>query len=269
MRGEQKTKRDALRSKKQMEELATNKMLLVFGAATVYLFLITIIRNNGWITGTERSTAATVFYGAVSLITLQHVPLGLVLYYKMRKNGKQPQYRIVNWLNISVSALVVLFCTVMQYLFGGMGVKASYVAVVAAAALAIIYWVFRRECFVSMLVLGLSAVAYYLLYKLPYALSLWMSAWKLLAALYAVALLAGFAAVFLLRRKKGVVRVGRQNARLLDAKFNYLPVFAALAFVTLVFAACILLGTHYFYYAVFATAVVLVGYGVYFILLLI
>ena len=123
--------------------------------------------------------------------------------------------------------------------------------------------------FVSMLVLGLSAVAYYLLYKLPYALSLWMSAWKLLAVLYAAALLAGFAAVFLLRRKKGVVRVGRQNARLLDAKFNYLPVFAALAFVTLVFAACILLGTHYFYYAVFATAVVLVGYGVYFILLLI
>ena len=83
MRGEQKTKRDALRSKKQMEELATNKMLLVFGAATVYLFLITIIRNNGWITGTERSTAATVFYGAVSLISLLLVPIGLVLYLSL------------------------------------------------------------------------------------------------------------------------------------------------------------------------------------------
>ena len=269
MRGERKTRQEALRTKKQMEELATNKMLLVFGAATVYLFLITIVRNNGWLTGSERTAATTVFYGSLMLISLALVPIGLILYYNMRKNGKNPQYRLVNWLNVAVTALLILFCTVLQYLFGSMGVKATYVAVVAAAALAIIYWVFRRECFVSMLVLGLSAVVYYLLYKLPYALSLWMNAWKLLALLYAVALLAGFAVVFMLRRKKGVIRLGKRDARLLDVKFNYLPVFIALVFVTLVFTACILLGTHYFYYAVFATAVVLVGYGVYFILLLI
>lgn len=259
------------RTKKQLEELSTNKMLLVFGVSALYLFLMSLIRNGVQMVGQSRSTTATVLYAVLLLTSLALIPIGLIVYYRMRRAGKQPQYRLINGINVSVLALVVFCCAAAQYLFGlgDMGMKVTYLSVVAAAALSIIYWIFRRECWLSMLILGISALVDYLLYRLPYALSIWMDAWKLLGALYALALVIGVALLLLLKKNKGALRFGQRKVHLLPASFNYWPVLAAIFFAAAVFALCVLLGSYCFYYAVFAMAIVLVGYGVYSILLMI
>lgn len=262
---------NTLKTKKQLEELSTNKMLLVFGVSALYLFLISLIKNSVQMVGQSRSAAATVIYLVLILASLALIPIGLISYYRMRRAGRQPQYQLVNGLNVSMLALVVFCCSAAQYLFGlgDMGMKITYLSVVAAAALSIIYWIFRRECWLAMLVLGISALIDYLLYRLPYALSIWMDAWKFLGALYALALVIGTVMLLLLKKNKGVFRLGKRRVQLLHPSFNYWPVLAAIFFAAIVFALCVLLGTSCFYYAVFAMAIVLVGYGVYSILLMI
>ena len=50
----------APRTKKQTEDLTTNKMLLVFGASTVYLFLMTLFKNGAVMIGQSRPAAASI-----------------------------------------------------------------------------------------------------------------------------------------------------------------------------------------------------------------
>ena len=261
----------APRTKKQTEDLTTNKMLLVFGASTVYLFLMILFKNGAVMIGQSRPAAASICYALLGLVLLALVSIGLIDYYRKRRAGRCPQYRLVNGLNIALASLTVFCCSAAQYLLGigDMGMKVTYLVVIAAAALSVIYWIFRRECFLSMLVLGVSAIVYYLLYRLPYAFSIWMNAWKFLGVVYALALAAGAVVLFVLKRSRGMLRIGKRTVRFLDAGFNYWPVFAAFAFAALAFAAGILFGTSCFYYAVFASAIALVAYGVYSILLLI
>ncbi len=269
MRGDRKNVQTTLKAKKQREDLITNKMLLVFGSASVYLFLITLIRNSGMIGGRERTLATTIVYVALMAITLILTAVGAVLHLKMRRRGGKPEEKLINWMNVTLTSLMLFFCTAVQYFFSGLGARASYVIVIASAALAIIYWLVRRECFVSMLILGLSTVVFYLLYTLPNALLLWMGGWKVLEILYAAALVLSALFMWILARKKGVISFGSLKIRFLNDQFSYLPVFIALAAAAVLFAACMIMGTQFFYYAVFAAVVLLVGYGVYYILQLI
>lgn len=269
MRGDRKNVQTTLKAKKQREDLITNKMLLVFGAATVYLFLITLIKNSGVIGGGGRALSTTIVYVALMALTLGLTVVGAALHLRMRRRGGKPEEKLINWMNVTLTSLMLFFCTAVQYLFSSLGARASYVIVIASAALAIIYWLVRRECFVSMLILGLSTVVFYLLYTLPYALLFWMGGWKVLEILYAVALVLAAAFLWVLYRKKGTISFGSLKIRFLSEQFNYLPVFIALAAVALLFAACVVMGSQLFYYAVFATVVLLVGYGVYYILQLI
>jgi len=269
MQGDRKTVQASLKAKKQREDLITNKMLLVFGAATVYIFLITLIKNSGVIGGRERTLATTIAYIATMVLSAVMTVVGAVLHLKMRRKGGKPEDKLINWMNVSLTALMLFFSTSVQYFFSGLGARVSMMIVIAAAALAILYWLVRRECFVSMLVLGLSAVVFYLLYTLPNALLLWMGGWKVLEIIYAAVLVLSAAFLWLLWRKKGEISLGSLKIRFLNDRFNYLPVFIALAAVALLFVGCMILGSQYFYYAVFAAVVLLVGYGVYYILQLI
>ncbi len=269
MQGDRKTVQASLKAKKQREDLITNKMLLVFGAATVYIFLITLIKNSGVIGGRDRTLATTIAYIATMALSAVMTVVGGIMHLRMRRKGGKPEDKLINWMNVSLISLMLFFSTSVQYFFSGLGARVSMMIVIAAAALAILYWLVRRECFVSMLVLGLSAVVFYLLYTLPNALLLWMGGWKALEIIYAAVLVLSAAFLWLLWRKKGEISLGSLKIRFLNDRFNYLPVFIALAAAALLFVGCMILGSQYFYYAVFAAVVLLVGYGVYYILQLI
>ncbi|MBR5519960.1 MAG: hypothetical protein IKU55_04505, partial [Clostridia bacterium] len=244
MRNDKQSAQTAIKTKKQMEELITNKMLLVFGASAVYLFLISLIRNSGVVGGRERSVVTSVVFLAIMAITLILTCVGSLLHHKMRRNGGKPEEKLFNWLHLSLTSLTIFFCTASQYFFSALGAKAAYIIIIAAAGLAILYWLVRRECFVSMLVIGLSTVVFYLLYTLPNALTLWMNAWTYIEIAYAVAWVVSALLLWLLSRKNGVLSFGKCKVRILSERFQYLPVWIALAAVAVLFAACAVLGIH-------------------------
>ena len=263
-----KARSEAIRTKKQNEELLTNKMLLTFGVTAVYLFIITILRNNGVIFGIQRSTVETVIYAAIMAALLALIPAGCLLYWRQRYSGQQPQQKLVNWLNVALTSATVLPCTVLQYLCGVTGVKATYVIVIAAAALAIAYWIAKKVCFASLVVLGGSAVTFYLLYRLPLALSRFMDAWKVLAVLYMLAWALTALLFWFTRRGNGTLKLGRRSFHLFRPKTSYWPIFASLIATALMFAACMVMGVAYFYYALMACGVLMIACIVYFILLI-
>ena len=263
-----KARSEAIRTKKQNVELLTNKMLLTFGVTAVYLFAVTILRNQGIIFGIQRSTVEIVIYAAVMAALLALIPVGCLLYWRQRCGGQQPQQKLLNWLNAALASATVLPCTALQYLFGVTGVKATYVIVIAAAALAITYWVARKECFASLCVLGGSAVTFYLLYRLPLALSRFMDTWKVLAVLYMLVWALTALMFWFTRRGKGTLKLGRRSFHLFHSGTRYWPVFAALIATALMFAVCMLLGVAYFYYALMVCGVLMAACIVYFILLI-
>ncbi len=254
-------------TKKQLEDLASNKMLLTFLAGLALLLLMTVAKNAGWFRDNLPSAAERFTLGAILGFSLAMIPVALVLYYLARKAGKHPEHRLVNGVNVALCAGVMAVSAVLLRAFNTFGVRMTYIWVVATAMLAVVYFLFRRECFLSVTVIGLSTIVFYLLFKMPNLLLNFPNPWKWIALGYGLLLVLAGTFLVLLFRGKGVLHFGNRKKRFLSERTQYLPIFIALAAVAMIFLAGLLLGNGIYYYGVFASLALLLGYGVYFILL--
>ena len=252
------------------EELSTNKMLLVFAITAVFLFFLTIAGNRGWFSGAldSASTVELVVLYAAMAISLISVPAGIAWFCLASRRGKKPSEKLVNGLNLAVCAFVSLACFFFLYRFRDLGVTMAYIILITSAGLGLFYYLFQREFFISSLVLAVSGVMFYFISRYPNWILPFTNHWKLVAILFGVVILAADAFFFSVWRRKGMLPFSGY-IRVFSPKFNYITLIISLIYITAAYAVAAIFGIGYLYYAMLGAAALLLGYAIYFILLLI
>ncbi|MCI8594382.1 MAG: hypothetical protein HFF09_03885 [Oscillospiraceae bacterium] len=160
-----------------------------------------------------------------------------------------------------ILSLVVALCSFIIWRFYDAGVKFLYVLVPVIAVLALIYYLYQREFFLSALVCGLGVTGLWAVRRGG------MENHKvLLCLLLAVTIVVAAVSLALAakaRSNKGVVKLGGRNIQMFSAKTNYVVLMISCAVGCVALAAGMVLGSIVSYYLLFVLAAWLVAMLVY------
>lgn len=249
-------------AKQRQEDAALNRALLwIAGAVILEGLLMLIDRFYINFYTDELSIAIALGIGwAVRVCTILFlvVAAAAVAWRVQKKRSGKPTL-LLSAVAVAALALAV-FCGVI-WVFNANGVTLLYVLVPAAAVLALVYYLYQRECFLAVGLTALGIFGMWLVRKGsagPYAGLI--QAYLAVMALVSLVLLAG---LVWLHGKGGVLTRGEQQVRLLRKKANYPLLYLTCVLLAAAFVAALVMGpalTYYLIFALIAWAFILIVY---------
>lgn len=236
-------------ARERQEDDALNRALLWVAAAVVLEGLLMLIDRfyvNFYTDEIAIAQAISAVVRVGTVLFLAVAVLGLVWYRKARNGGK------LNLLPAAVflgGLILFAFCAIL-WMFYESGVTLLFVLVPAMAVLALVYYLYQRECFMAVALTALGLFGMWVSRKGsagPYAVLI--KAYLILMAVVSVALLV---LLVRLRGRKGMISLRGKEVRLLHKKANYPLLLATCVIVLAAFVAAVVLGATLSYYLIFA-----------------
>lgn len=241
-----KNERDEQR---RQEDMALNRGLIWVGAAIVLELLLLLVNKylvNVYTTQESIAMAYAVLNGlkAIRIITL--VGVFACAGWSVMKLKKNEAAGLPVILSIACAAL--LFCSHIAVTFRGPGLRMLFIMVPAWAALALVYYLYQREFFLSAALTGMGAAALWLI-RHSSAQPLTMYGFLVLMG---VVLVVGAVVLGGLRQSNGVLNLNGRKIRLLPDDVNYALLLATAVINVAAVAGAMFLGGTVAYYLIYA-----------------
>jgi hypothetical protein len=234
--------------KERQEDVALNRALLWVAAAVILEGLLMLVNRfyvNFYTDEVSIAVAISVMLRVFGVAGLVAFVAGIV-WYRWAKGKEKPTLPPAAVLVGGL--LVAAFCAIL-WVFYSSGVTLLFALIPAMAVLALVYYLYQRECFLTIALTGVAIFGMWLVRRGsagPYAGLI--RGYLILAAVLAVLALAALAA---LRGKQGVLAVKGKELQLLPKKANY-PLLAATCIIVLAaLVAAVALGAALSYYLIF------------------
>lgn len=220
--------------KRQEDQALSRGLLWVVGAIVLEFFLVLVNKYYINYRMTEASIAAALVFDGILKAIRWGALLGVVVgaawaVWMLWSKGRCGARPVV----VTAVCGALLICAHITLVFKDSGMRMLFLLVPAWAALALVYYIYQREFFLSAITSGTAA------------LGLWMVRASGGGALYAAVAATGILAValvaFRLKQGGGALSVGGKKLEILPAGANYLLIFlsclAGLAALVIALAA--------------------------------
>jgi len=246
---------------RHQEDLALNRGLMWVGAAIVLELLLLLVNKyyiNVYSTEASVNLAIALQTGlqAVRIISLVGVAACAVWIWLNAKKNAKTKVPVVMLLG----CVALFFCAHITLVYNDSGVRMLFLLVPAWAALALVYYLYQREFFISGVFTGMGVVA---LWLIRHGL-ISMVTMGLFLALMVIVIVGGLIWLSKLRKNNGKMKLGGKSVEILPQDANYSIMFAV-ALVNV--AAAVLglaLGSTVAYYLVYVLVAGLFGLLVYY-----
>jgi len=253
-----KNQRDEQR---HQEDLALSRGLIWVGAAIVLELLLLLVNKyyvNFYSTQASVNLAIALQTGlkAVRIISLVGMAACAVwAWLNMKKNGKATVPVVM-----LLGCAALCFCSHITLAYNDSGVRMLFLLVPAWAALALVYYLYQREFFISGVFTGLGVVVLWLIrHGATSVVTMY-----LFLALMVVVIGGGLLWLNMLRKADGKMKLGGKSVEILPQDANYAIMFAV-ALVNVAAAVLgLLMGSTIAYYLVYVLVAGLFGLLVYY-----
>jgi len=231
---------------KQQEDTALSRALIWFAAAMVIEFLLLLV-NNVFTRGIPSWDFANSLFKALPLIAGVCLVCAVLtgIWCRKRTVAKKELF----FLPLVLSAVLALLgvSAVLLYV-APTSADLLRVVVPALGVLALAYYLYQKEFFLSALCSGVSLLGLWMVKRgstqMPFVIDLYI-------VVGAVALLAVLALAVLLKKKDGVLTIKGKRLVLFAKQTNYVPVFLSCVLGVLALCACLVLGELAAFYLLF------------------
>lgn len=236
---------------KKQEDIALTRALLWFAAAMVWEFLLLLVNKYyiGFTADSASIALAQTLHVVIRVVAVLGLACGVILAVWCRRASAKCGELAFTPLLLSGSAFALGISSVLIVVFYAAAVDVLCILVPALGVLALVYYLYQKEFFLSCLCSGLGLLGLWLVRRGSARLDL-------IITLYAVVGLVVLAVVLalVLRMKKagGVLSVKGKQLVLFNKQTNYLPVILSCVFGLLALAACLVLGSTAAFYLLFS-----------------
>ncbi len=246
--------------KERQEDAALNRALLWILAAVVLEGLLILVNRFFVNFYTDEVNIALFIRGAVRVgcvLFLVVAVLGFVWAYRWKKREKPT---LLPGCVAFFSLMLWCFCLILQ-LFYDSGVTLLFVAIPVVAVLALVYYLYQRECFAAVWLTVMGVFGMWMMRRGsagPY-LNL-IRAYFIVMAVVSAALLV---LLVVLHQKSGVLEIRGKSIKVLGKRANYPLLLATCVIMLLAFIAGVVLAPTVLYYLIFvliAWAIILIVY---------
>ena len=247
----------------QREDAVLGKVILWFLSAVVLEFLLFLV-NRFYINvrvATEWGVPVmNAIHNIVRVLPFVGIIVAALLVIRgvtWKKKGKNAGKFAV----AAVLSLVVALCSLIIWRFYDTGVKFLYVFVPVIAVLALIYYLYQREFFLSALICGMGGIGLWAVRKnglANHAVLMYVS-----LAIVVVAAVIMCAIAWSARKNKGIWTVNGKSIKLFSVKANYVTLAVSCVLACACYAIGLFLGSTVAYYLLFVLAAWLVVLLVY------
>lgn len=245
---------------RRQEDIALGRSLMWVGGAIVLEMLMLLV-NKYYINfyTTEESINLAMTIGTV-LSVVRWVALAAAVgsaawvYMQVKKKGglKLPMAALLG-------SLAVLFCAAVSLEYVDAGVRMLMLLIPGWAALALVYYLYQREFFISAVFSMLGVVALWLIRHKTSGLAMTYA----FVALAVVVLIGGLVLVSK-ARKNGTVKISGHKVELFDKDTNYALLMGSAAVALAAMALALVLGGTVAYYLIYALIAWMFGLLVYY-----
>lgn len=232
---------------KQQEDTALTRALVWFAAAMVIELLLLLV-NNIFTRGIPSWNFANDLANAMPVIAVGCLVCAAAAGFWCRKSSAAKKELAFLPLVLSV-VFVVLAGSAVLLRISLSALDLLKVAVPGLGVLALVYYLYQKEFFLSALCSGVTLLGLWVVKRgstrVPFAAGLCIAAG--IVVLAAVLVLA-----ILLKKKNGVLTIRGKRVALFGKQTNYLPVFLSCALGVLALCACLVLGEAAAFYLLFA-----------------
>ena len=243
--------KDLKTEKARQEDSALNRALLwVAGAIILEVLLVLIDRYYINFYTDEQSVALALGIGTAvrvgCVLFLMVCVAGAVWTWLRRKKGEG---LMLPW-GITLAGFALFFFFALIWHFNSDGVALLYVLIPAAAVLALVYYLYQRECFLAVALTALGLLGIWLVRKGsygPYAtlIDVYLVGMAVVSVLALIALA-------LLQKRGGVLSWKGGSVRVLHKKTNYPLLYVTCVLMLAAFVAALVLSPALMYYLIFA-----------------
>ena len=233
---------------RRQEDMALNRGLIWVGAAIVLELLLLLVNKylvNVYTTQESIAMAYAVLTGlkAIRIITLVGVFACAGWSVMKLKRSETAGLPIV----LSIACAALLFCSHIAVVFRGPGLRMLFIMVPAWAALALVYYLYQREFFLSAVFTGMGSAA---LWLIRHGSSNPATMYGFLAVMGLV-LVVGAVVLGGVRQSGGVLTLNGSKLRLLPEDTNYALLLATAVINVAAVAAAMVLGGTVAYYLIY------------------
>ncbi len=237
-------------AKDRQEDAALNRALLWVAGAVILEGLLMLV-NRYYINfyTDEFEVALAQWIGTAirigCILFLLLAIAGGVWFFRRRKSGKTTLLSGV----AALSALALaIFCGILWGFYPS-GVTLLFVLVPAVAVLALVYYLYQRECFLAIFLSALGVLGMWLVRKGsagPYVRLI-----QVYLLVMAIVSLAALLVLYWLRKQNGVMTLQGKQVRILHKKANYPLLYLTCVVMLVAFAAALFAAPALTYYLIF------------------
>lgn len=234
----------------KQEDIALTRAMLWFAAAMVLEFLLLLVNKYyiGFTTDSASIALAQVLHVVIRVVAVLGLAFGVAGAIWCRKASVKNGQLAFGPLMLAVSAFALGISGAMIVALYAAAVEMLCVAVPALAVLALVYYLYQKEFFLSCLCSGIGLLGLWLVRRGSARLDLVIT---LYAAVGIVVLAAMLVLVCCVKKHGGILTVKGKRLALLGKQANYLPVILSCVFGVLALAACLVLGNAAAFYLLF------------------
>ena len=234
----------------KQEETALNHALMWFGAAVVLEFLL-LLTNKYYVNFNVSASAvavAQVLSVVLKIVAVGGLAAGVFLgiwgWKRFRAKGALCFAALLG----CVSALALGVSAALVVLFRNAAVQLLYVLVPSGAVLALVFYLYQKEFFLSVCSVGMGLLGLWLVRRNGGGHDVLVYCYMVLAAL---ALLGMMVLAIKLQKGNGVLNIGGRPVRVLPKRSNFLQVLLSCQVSLLVMLAGLILGSTAAFYLLF------------------
>lgn len=243
-------KKDGKLSTRERDDQVFNKILWLFGLAVITELLLLLCYRL--YVKSSADTIVAVYHVMTKLVYVGAAgAAGGVIWAAAAKKAGRARYGVRLTVGSGLMSLSVLFING----FYPDGVVILCGAVPVLAILALIYYLYQREFFLSSVLTGAGILVLWL-FRRGHGSEVWMPVVYASAGIFSAVLVVCLIFFLLLRAKKGAFTIGGRTLSLFSAGTGYTSLFSTLIFCAASLAVMFLFGATAAYYAIF----VLVGH---------
>lgn len=232
-------------ARRRQEDRALNSALIWVGAAIVLEFLLVLVNRYYIHYRTSEASVDRALAIQAALVGLRWVSLAALIVclvwtvIRLSKNGKSTLPGV-----LAIAAGALLICSHITLTFKDSGVRMLFWLVPAWAALALVFYLYQKEFFLSALLSGLGV------------LGLWFvrhagpASWYTILIVVLVVVLAAIA--LWLKSKNGTATIGAGKLQMLPEEASYSLIFLSAVVSLVVIALAAFVGGSLAYYLLYA-----------------
>lgn len=234
----------------KQEDTALNHALLWFAAAVVLEFLLLLVNKYyvNFLSTKEAIALAQALGPVLKVISVVAVAAsvfgGVWCWKRVKTTGTLPFLPML----VSVTVLVIGVGAALVVAFRGAAVELLYVLVPAGAVLALVYYLYQKEFFLSACAVGVGLLGLWLVRKNNGNHNLMVAVYVIAAA---AVLLGAMLLLLRLQKGNGVLSVKEKQYRVLPKRSNFLMMILSVQFSLLTMIAGLLLGGTAAFYLLF------------------